>query len=100
MSSAFPPMADIPGAAPLKAHGVVRKAITLAYQRKIRTPKNFQRKLLRSPFSFQNCTKPTKYEALEKKYRLQAQNAVASAISSTVLRLEGLSLLGILGMID
>jgi hypothetical protein len=66
MSSAFPPMADIPGAAPLKAHGVVRKAITLAYQRKIRTPKNFQRKLLRSPFSFQNCTKPTKYEALEK----------------------------------
>jgi len=51
-------------------------------------------------FIFQNCTKPTKYEALEKKCRLQAHNAVASAISSTVLRLDSLSLLGILGMID
>jgi hypothetical protein len=50
---------------PLKAH-VVREAVTLARRRKIRTLSKLQRKLLRSPFGFQHCTKMTKYEALEK----------------------------------
>jgi hypothetical protein len=50
---------------PLKAHGVVREAIT-RLSKKDSNPRNLQRKLLRSPFSFQNCTKLTKYEALEK----------------------------------
>jgi hypothetical protein len=50
---------------PLKAL-VVREAVTLARRRKIRTLCKLHRKLLRSPLSFQNCTKLTKYEALEK----------------------------------
>jgi hypothetical protein len=35
-------------------------------RRKIRTLSKLQRKLLRSPLGFQNCTKTAKYEALEK----------------------------------
>ena len=66
MFSAVPPIADIPWSGPLKAH-VVRETVTLARRRKIRTLSKLQRKLLRSPFGFQNCTKMTKYEALEKK---------------------------------
>jgi hypothetical protein len=65
MFSAVPPIADIPWSGPLKAH-VVRETVTLARRRKIRTLSKLQRKLLRSPFGFQNCTKMTKYEALEK----------------------------------
>jgi len=42
------------------------RAVTLARRRKIRTQSKLQRKLLRSPFRFQNCTKTAKYEALEK----------------------------------
>ena len=59
-----------------------------------------QRKLLRSPFRFQNCTKTAKYEAFGEKCRLQPQIAVSSAISSTVTQLEDLSLLGIFGLVD
>jgi hypothetical protein len=42
------------------------RAVTLARPREIRTLSKPERKLLRSPFGFQNCTKTTKYEALEK----------------------------------
>jgi hypothetical protein len=39
--------------------------VAVACRRKIRTLSKLQRKLLRSPFGFQNCTKTAKYEALE-----------------------------------
>src|SRR5258708_25515901 len=42
------------------------EAVTLARRRKIRTMSKLERKLLRSPLGFQNCTKTAKYEALEK----------------------------------
>src|SRR5450631_3173213 len=77
-----------------------RSSVTLARRRKIRTLSKLQRKLLRSPFRFQNCTKTAKYEAFGEKCRLQPQIAVSSAISSTVIHLEGLSLLGIFGLVD
>src|SRR5258708_21068643 len=42
------------------------EAVTLARRREIRTLSKLERKLLRSPLGFQNCTKTAKYEALEK----------------------------------
>jgi hypothetical protein len=60
-SALAPPIADIPVGAV-----EVREAVTLARRRRIRTLSKLQRKLLRSPFGFQNCTEMTKYEALEK----------------------------------
>jgi hypothetical protein len=59
-----------------------------------------ERKLLRSRFRFQNCTEPTKYEGSQRNVRSKRQNAVASAISSTVMGVEGLSWLGFWEMID
>ncbi len=49
----------------LKARGVVR-ALLLSLVGERFEPEQMQRKLLRSPFSFQNCTLIAKYEAVEK----------------------------------
>jgi hypothetical protein len=68
--------------APLKADGVVTEAITRLSKKD------------------SNPEEPPEVRSFGEKCRLQVQNAVASAISSTVLRLEGLSLLEILGMIE
>jgi hypothetical protein len=61
MSKCFPPKRTF-----LVAAAKSREAVTLARRRKIRTLGKLQRKLLRSPLGFQNRTKMTKYEALEK----------------------------------
>jgi hypothetical protein len=53
-------------AGPLKALGEVRGRLLSLGRRKIRTLSKLERKLLRSPFGFQNYTKTVKYEALEK----------------------------------
>jgi hypothetical protein len=45
---------------------------------------------------YQNC----EVRSFGEKCRLQPQIAVSSAISSTVIQLEGLSLLGIFGLVD
>jgi hypothetical protein len=58
-------MADIPGRDHRKLLLSERLLLSLVGQR-IRTLCKLHRKLLRPPFSFQNCTKMTKYEALEK----------------------------------
>ena len=63
------------------------------------TLSKLERKLLRSPLGFQNCTKTAKYEALEK--NVVSDRKLQSPRQSLVrVQLEGLSLLGILGPVD
>jgi hypothetical protein len=76
------------------------RAVTLARRREIRTLSKLKRKLLRSPFGFQNCTKTAKYEALEKNV---VSNAKLPSRRQSLVRsfsYKGLSLLEILRPVD
>src|SRR6266481_1012162 len=75
-------------------------SVTLAPRREIRTLSKQQRKLLRSPFGFQNCTKTAKYEALEKNVVSNAKLPSRRQFLVRSFSYKSLSLLGILRPID
>jgi hypothetical protein len=83
MFPALPPIADIPGRDRRKLLLLERLLLSLVGQR-IRTLCKLHRKLLRPPFSFQNCTKMTKYEALEKNV---VSNRKLSSLRQSLVRL-------------
>src|SRR5882762_1312512 len=99
MCSAIPPIAGIPGRGGRKLVVWLERCYSRSSE-KIRTPSKLQRKLLRSPFSFQNCTKTAKYEALEK--NVVSNHKLPSRRQSLVrsFSYKSLSLLGILRPID